>query len=230
MCTKMPKNMKEERLRWILPIARKEVRLKDAAKICPHGKRTLERWAALYTRHGEEGLEPKSTRPKTHPKETPIRVKERVLELRRATKLCALKLSWELQEEGVKLHPRTIGKFLKQEGLTRRYRVRRIKYKYVKAPLRQGELVEIDVKYVPERIEGKRYYQYTAIDVASRWRYLAAYEVQANEYSIEFLKEVMRRFPYPIKAVKTDNHSTFTNRGEWVLQELRSPASKTSCP
>jgi len=70
----MPKNIKEERLTWVLPVARKEIELVDAAKVCPHGKRTLKRWVSLYKKHGEAGI----------------------------------------------------------EGLTRRYRIRRVKYKYVK--------------------------------------------------------------------------------------------------
>ena len=72
-------------------------------------------------------------------------------------------------------------------------------------------MVEIDVKYVPGRLKNRRYYQYTAIDCASRWRYLRIYDEQSNYHAIEFLKEVMKRFPYTIQAIKTDNHSTFTN-------------------
>lgn len=147
----------------------------------------------------------------THPEETPIRRKERVIALRKETKLCALKLKWRLAKEGVIIHERTIGKILKAEGLVRKYRVRRMKYKYIKAPLQPGELVEIDVKYVPGPIKNHQYYQYTAIDCSSRWRYLAIYDEQANHHSILFLKEVMARLPYRIRAVKTDNHSTFTN-------------------
>lgn len=208
----MPKNTKEERLRWVLPISNKEVKLVDVAKVCPHSKRTLERWAAAYKEHGEEGLQPKSTRPKTNPKETPIWQKERALELRREKKQCALKLKWDLEEEGVFIHERTLGKFIKQEGLTRKYRVRKIKYKYIRVSLKPGELIEIDVKYVPRKLENKQYFQYTAIDVASRWRYLQVYEEQTKGNTIDFLSKVIVRFPYAITGVKTDNHATFTNR------------------
>ena len=86
MCVKMPKDIKEERLRWVLPVANKQIRLVDAAKVCKYGKRSLERWVATYHKHGEQGLEPKSTRPKTNPNETPIRIKERIIELRKKKK------------------------------------------------------------------------------------------------------------------------------------------------
>jgi len=211
MTISMPKNIIEERLRWVLPITKKEVRLVDMSKVFPNGKRTLERWVSLYKRYGTKGLEAKSTEPKTEEKETPIWIKERVIELRKKNKLCALKLKWKLEKEGINIHERTIGKILKKEGLVRKYRVKKIKYKYIKAERHPGELMEIDVKYVPGSIQNKRYYQYTAIDTASRWRYLKIYEEQNNYNSVLFLKEVINKFKYKIQAIKTDNGSIFTN-------------------
>lgn len=207
----MAKTIKEERLRWVLPILEKEVRLVDVAKVCPHGKRSLERWVAAYKKHGENGLEPKSTEPKTQPKETPISIKERVIEIRKKTKKCALKIHWQLKKEGIEIDERTIGKILKKEGLVRKYRVRKITYKYIKAQRKPGELLEIDVKYVPGRIANKRYFQYTAIDTASRWRYLKIFDEQSTHHSIQFLIEVMEKFPHQIRAIKTDNGQIFTN-------------------
>lgn len=212
MCINMPKTIKEERLRWILPIYNKEIKLTDVAKFCPHSKRSLERWLSAYRKRGEQGLIPKSTRPKTSPNETPIRIKEQIIELRKQTKLCALKLKWKLEKENLKLHKNTIHKIIKKEGLTRKYRIKKIKYKYVKIPMSVGELVEIDIKWVPGRIKGMRYYQFTAIDCASRWRYLKIYEGQYNISSVSFLKELVSIAPFRIKAVKTDNGMCFTNR------------------
>ena len=40
----MPRNMQEERLRWVLPIIRKEIKLCEAKKVCPHSERSLKRW------------------------------------------------------------------------------------------------------------------------------------------------------------------------------------------
>ncbi|MDB5188818.1 MAG: hypothetical protein JWM92_416 [Candidatus Nomurabacteria bacterium] len=207
----MAKTIKEERLRWVLPIINKEITLKDMAKLCPHGMRTLERWVAAYKKEGATGLVAKSTRPKTQPNETPIRLKEEIIALRKKENVCALKLKWKIEKKGVVIHERTIGKILKIEGLVRKYRAKKVKIKYVKVPLLPGELIEIDVKYVPKKIDGKRYYQYTAIDCASRWRYLAAYDNQTNEHSVRFLKEVIEQFEYRIRAIKTDNGAIFTN-------------------
>lgn len=190
---------------------RKELSLKDVARVCPHSKRSLERWVALYKKGGEKALEPTSTEPKGYRIETPIWIKERVIEVRKKTKKCALKIHWQLKKEGILIHPRTVGKILKKEGLVRKYRVKKIIYKYIRAERKPGELVEIDVKYVPGTVENKEYFQYTAIDTSSRWRHLEVFPEQSSYNTIEFLKIVRSKFEYPINAIKTDNHSTFTN-------------------
>lgn len=208
----MPKSTKEEKYRWIKPIIDKEITIKKMVKVCPFSERTIKYWLAKYRKHGLEGLEHQSTRPKTNPKETSIRIKEKIIELRKKTKLSAIKLHWKLKKQNILIHERTIGKLLKNEGLTRKYRTKKIKYEYIKIPLRQGELIEIDVKFVPERIGNTRYYQFTAIDCATRWRYLKIYDNYGNGSTIKFLKELIEIAPFRIKAIKTDNGSNFTNR------------------
>lgn len=196
----------------MLPIFKKEVKLVDAVKLCPHGKRSLERWVAVYREYGEAGLEPKSTRPKTNPNETPIRIKEKIIELRKGRKQCALKIMWDLQDEGINMHYQTIQKIIKKENLTRKYKSRKARPNYVRIPLKKGEIVEIDVKFVPGRIRGKKCYQFTAIDCASRWRHMQAYRDIDNISSLAFLKEVLSVTDFKIVSVKTDNASIFTNR------------------
>jgi transposase InsO family protein len=207
----MSKTIKEERLRWVLPIVRKNIKLVDVSRACPYSKRSLERWVAKYTKHGEVGLEPKSTEPKRYRVETPIWIKERIIEIRKKTKKCALKIHWQLKKEGTKIDARTVGKILKKEKLVRKYHVRKIKYKYLRAERGPGELLEIDVKYVPGTVAGQRYFQYTAIDTASRWRYLQIYNEQTSFHSVLFLEKVIEIFKYKIQAIKTDNGSIFTN-------------------
>lgn len=208
----MPKSTQEEKYRWIEPILRKEIAIKDMSKVCPFSERTLKYWLKHYRENGMEGLENKSRRPKSHPGETSIRIKEEIISLRKEERVCAIKLKWKLQKEGIQVHERTIGKIIRQEGLTRRYRVRKIQYKYIKETLKKGDLMEIDVKYVPKMIYNKRYYQFTAIDCASRWRYLKVYDEQSNKNVVDFLHEVIKEFPCKIRAIKTDNGAIFTNR------------------
>jgi len=212
MSKTMPKSTKEEKFRWIKPILDKEISIKQMVLVCPFSERAIKYWLAQYRESGMSGLENRSTRPKSQPKETPIRIKERIIELRRETRLCAQKLNYKLRKENIIIHDRTIGKIIKAEKLIRKYRIRKLKYKYIKVPLAQGDLVEIDIKFVPHKIKGKRYYQYTAIDCASRWRYLEAYENGDNESTLRFLAKLISVAKFRIRAIKTDNGACFTNR------------------
>lgn len=226
----MPNSTGEEKLRWITPILEKRMKIKDLAIVCPFSERAVKYWLKQYRDNGLVGLENRSTRPKSQPNETLIRIKEQVIEMRHAKNdECALKLKWYLEDEGIFLHERTIGKILKADGLTRKYRTRKQYPKKPKALLLPGELIEIDVKYVPDKINEKRYYQFTAIDCASRWRYLKIYDQQTNVDALDFLKEVIWRFPYTIKAIKTDNGSIFTNRYTGYLKS-KDPFNPTLHP
>ena len=212
MSKSMPKSISDERFRWIKPILDNEITIKKLAEISPFCVRTIKNWLKLYRELGLDGLQPKSTRPKSHPNETPIYVKEKVLEFRQKSNKCALKLENDLQLAGMNVKCRTIGKIIKNEGLTRIYRTRKLKCKYLKVPLQPGELVEIDIKYVPSEIEGKQYYQFTAIDCASRWRYLEIFDDMSSYSAVTFVKKLLRVTSFRIRAIKTDNGSCFTNR------------------
>ena len=208
----MPESVSEERFRWIKPILDKDISIKNMAKVAPFSERTIKYWLSKYRKFDIMGLEPKSTRPRSHPNETPIYIKEKIIEYRKYSNKCALKLANDLQNNGIMVKPRLVGKVIKKEGLTRKYRTRKLKYKYIKVPLKPGELVEIDIKYVPDSIEGKKYYQFTMIDCASRWRYLEIYDDMSNHSAISFVKKVLKIAPFKIRAIKTDNGSCFTNR------------------
>lgn len=80
-----------------------------------------------------------------------------------------------------------------------------------------GEKIQIDVKVVPaycirgkHRIAGKKMYQWTAIDECTRWRFIYGFEEHTPENSVKFLKKLVKRFPFEIMCVQTDNGTEFT--------------------
>lgn len=208
----MPNSNQEERLRWVMPIVEKKISIKTMAELCPFSERTLKYWIARYRKSGIAGLASHSTRPKSQPNETPIWLKEKIISMRSEHDLAAIKLHWKLEKEGVEIHERTIGKILKANGITRKYRQRKQHPPKPKTRLQKGELVEIDIKFVPNRICGKRYFQFTAIDVASKWRHIEIFDDYGNFASIKFLNRLTEVAPFQIKAIKTDNAANFTNR------------------
>jgi hypothetical protein len=44
MAIKMNQTIAEERYQWINPLMSKELTYAEVLKMCPHGKRSLERW------------------------------------------------------------------------------------------------------------------------------------------------------------------------------------------
>ncbi len=110
--------------------------------------------------------------------------------IRKKTKKCALKIHWQLKKEGTLNSPTNYRQDFEKENLVHKYRVKKDFIQIHQSTRdKPGELVEIDVKYVPGRVENKRYYQYTAIDTASRWRHLAVYSTKkSNFHSVVFLK------------------------------------------
>ena len=80
-----------------------------------------------------------------------------------------------------------------------------------------GERVQIDVKFVPDSClvgsaKGEKFYQYTAIDEFSRWRFVEAFEEHNTYSSAVFLDHLIEAFPMRIECVQTDNGSEFTKR------------------
>ena len=77
-----------------------------------------------------------------------------------------------------------------------------------------GQKVQVDVKYVPSYcvVNGEKYYQYTAVDECSRWTYREMYDEHSTYSSKDFLEKLIRRAPFPIREIQTDNGSEFTNR------------------
>ena len=110
------------------------------------------------------------------------------------------------------VHYQTIQKIIKREGLTRQYRTRKPNLDWIRTPWKKGDMVEIDVKFVPDPIDGVKCYQFTAVDCASRWRYLQAYEHIDTISTLTFVKGLLQIADFTIKAIKTDNASIFTNR------------------
>ena len=101
MSKTMPKSTSEEKYIWIKPILDQEITIKDMTKICPFSERSLKYWLSNFREYGFKGLENKSTKPKSQPNETSIRVKERIIELRKQNKCCAKKLNWKLKKRRV---------------------------------------------------------------------------------------------------------------------------------
>lgn len=101
--------------------------------------------------------------------------------------------------------PKTIYNWWKRRNLIIiRHRRKRRKTKLFNHASVPGELIQMDTKF----LEGRKRYQYTAIDVVSKWRYLRAYTKLDQTNSIDFidrLREKAEKKCINLKLVQTDN-------------------------
>lgn len=84
---------------------------------------------------------------------------------------------------------------------------------------RPGQRVQVDVKYVPRKCmskelldQGERYYQYTAIDEYTRLRILWFSKEHSTYDSSKFVELIIKKFPFKIEEIQTDNGFEFTTR------------------
>jgi transposase InsO family protein len=83
-----------------------------------------------------------------------------------------------------------------------------------------GHRLQVDVKFL-ERIPGtrKRLYQFTAIDDCTRIRVLKIYKRAISaRTAIRFLDDVLRRLPFRVHVVQTDNGAEFQSQFHWHLE------------
>ena len=77
----------------------------------------------------------------------------------------------------------------------------------------------MDTKYIMLP-GGRKYYQFTAIDVLSKRRVLRVYPSQSSRNGSLFLRECLSSLPFPVKAVQTDNGAPFLKEFEKLCGEL----------
>lgn len=88
-----------------------------------------------------------------------------------------------------------------------------------------GQKMQVDVKYVPTScvVNGKKYYQYTAVDECARWCFREMYEEHSTASSLDFMKKLIHCCPFPIREVQTDNGT------EWTKALLTNDPTKKTC-
>lgn len=145
-----------------------------------------------------------------------------ICQVRREREYGAPRLSLYLQRyHQVYVSPTTILKLFRRHGLAQLgWKGQRRPPKPLPVPRTPGERLQVDVKFVPRAISGKRrFYQFTAIDESTRFRVLRVYDHNSTRSAIAFLDEVRRVLPVAIQRVQTDHGSEFGWDFTWHLKE-----------
>jgi transposase InsO family protein len=182
-------------------------------------------WQRRFHREGKEGLRDRSRRPKRIRYRVPPEVIALILRLRQERRYGAARMSLYLQRHyQVSVSRVTILKIF------RRHNVSRVSLKryhpgprtLTDGPLEvPGRSVQLDVKFLPRIGRARqRYYQFTAIDEATRFRVLRIYDHNNALCAREFLQEVCQHLPFAIQCIQTDNDSSFGQQFTWHLADL----------
>lgn len=182
-------------------------------------RETVRIWKRKFDTVGMIALNEKSHRPKhLRTSATDWKVVDEIVKTRNQYPAWSkYKIKAILKRKNMMVSASTIGRVLKKKELIDK-KVSRKRYKAAKNPktryprgLRitcEGDMVQIDTKFVT-LLGGRLIYQFTAIDVLSKRRVLRYYSSLLSKNGAHFLKVCLEIFPFPIKAVQTDNGKEF---------------------
>jgi len=194
----------DEKFRALLMGLRTEGRsLSELSRECGVPREVLSRWWARYQEGGLAGLTPHSRRPQHSPHQTGRQVESRILALRKRG-LGPARIALE-----VPVSPMTVHRVLVRHGRNHlRPKRRRVVRRYEKT--RPGELLHLDVKYLPALRNARYDFEFAAVDDYSREAVAWITTEQNSATATIFLERVLNELTYPVEAVMTDNAWAFT--------------------
>jgi transposase InsO family protein len=181
---------------------------------------TVKRWCKRYD-GTLQSLDDLSRRPHSHPKRH-TKAEEKLIKAAFKSKFFrygwdgtydeAVRNGYERSYYGLRYAAKRMGLTLKENRKPPRKQFR--KFPELSVP---GEKVQIDVKFVPycclkgkAKLYEQRFYQYTAIDECTRFRFVYAFDEHTPENSVKFLHMLLAAFPFKIQTIQTDNGTEFT--------------------
>ena len=194
---------------------------------------TIRKWRKRFCEKGIVGLKDQSHRPKkVREPTTPWKIVTEAVKIRRRYPAWSkYKIHALLARQGMRTSASTVGRILKRRNLIDKKKSAKRK----KAALhprarfprglkvsRPGDMLQMDIKHIMLP-GGTRHYQFTAIDVLTKRRVLERYSSEASRWGVRFLETCVSEFPFPIRAIQTDNGGTFQKEFEHACQKYRIP-------
>jgi len=200
---------------------------RSVARTCRYfriSRQAFYRWKRRFKEHGAAGLCDRPRTPHRSPRATAREIVSKILYLRQSYHFGPGRIADYLKRfHHVSVAASSVHRILGKHGMNRLpanqkhqpHRKRWIRYEKPQP----GHRLQMDVKFL-ERIPGtrKRLYQFTAIDDCTRIRVLKVYDACTQNTAIQFTDEVVRRLPFRIHVIQTDNGAEFQSRFHYHLQ------------
>jgi len=174
-------------------------------------------WWNRFVQNGfeVEALLPRSRQPHRSPRKTKGRTLKWIRHYRLEFHYGPERIQLYLKlNHGIDIARSTVWEVIKRNG----WRLRRNRKKKVNKHTRRyslpwpGQRVQLDIKYVPKKINGEQYYVYNAIDDCSRYRISRLYRDIGISEAVDFLRYVHKNAPFAIQCIQLDNDRAFTYR------------------
>jgi transposase InsO family protein len=199
--------------------------LKNVSEACARwgfSRRFYYKWWGRLKKSGFKlsSLQEKSRRPKKSPRRTPSDIEAKIYRLKRR-KVGSRMIEAMLRRSNCGRSRAVICHIMNGRKKIKKSRRARLKahQKRYELPI-PGQRMQMDVKYVPYPIEGKKAYSYVIIDECTRWRYASTFDSLDEGTTLRFLDQVMAICPFPIHCIQTDNGQEFTYRLNPVAKHL----------
>lgn len=210
---------------FIVLYARDARNIRKACQEAGVPRSTFYRWKKAFEKDGVEGLMRKKPIAKSHPRQLPPEVVEKILHLRHTYHLGPQRITWYLERyHGVETSCSSVYRTLVRHGLRRLPRKvgRRAIHTRRYAKQVPGHHIQVDVKFLTLKTAGGRKirrFQYTAIDDATRVRALRIYKRHNQKSAINFVDYVIEKFPFRIHTIRTDRGHEFQAHFHWHVED-----------
>ena len=193
---------------------------------------TARRWIRRLKNQWPRGLEDRSRRPHNFRQPAvPWEIVSEVVKLRKQYPAWSKYKIQVLLPAELKTSASAIGRILKRKRLINK-KISIKRQKAAKNPRKRfprgfkvscpGDMVQIDTKYIMIT-GGKKFYQFTAIDVLGKKRVLRIYSSLSSRNGADFIQECVNNFDFEIKNIQTDNGSEFLGEFDKLCKKLNIP-------
>lgn len=210
------------RARLMEDILNKRKKVQEVANILWVSRKSIHKWKCRYKIHGMAGLIPEKPWPKQGYSwnKTPKEIEDKVVELALQHKMeWPVELKYRLEETWVVMDQSTVYRILKRKNV--RY------YKLVERPKKvpklyvlgiPGQEIQIDTCYPFGK--HRKFVVYDAIDDCTRVVFSRVYENATVENTQKFIAELIKRMPFSVTTVRTDQWREFSKTITRYLEEL----------
>ena len=223
----MTKGEQARLMAWRSKVLQQAAGEQNVARVCRRfgiSRKSFYKWKRRHAEQGDAGLCDRPRTPKCSPRATAREVVSKILYLRQHYHFGPGRIAAYLQRfHQIAIAVSSVHRILTRHGMNRlpasqKHRPHGKRWQRYEKP-QPGHRLQLDVKFL-ERIPGthRRLYQFTAIDDCTRIRVLKVYDRCNQRTAVQFIDEVLRRLPFRVLVVQTDNGAEFQSEFHWHLE------------